>query len=50
MTGSFGWLENLKLVWRYGFFNLRNLENATKKVVNSFRNIYTFQDDGKSFK
>ena len=48
--GSFSWWNNIKMIWRYGLFSLRNMGKALTQMLKEFVHIYDLQDEGKAYK
>lgn len=48
--GSYSWLNEIKMVWRYGLLSLWRLNNTLRNLLRDFQNIYTLQDEGNAYK
>ncbi|XP_066933651.1 prenylcysteine oxidase 1-like isoform X2 [Clytia hemisphaerica] len=47
---STSWWNGIKMIWRYGFFSLKNMSDALSKMLTDFVSVYQIQDEGKAFK
>ena len=47
--GMINWTDKIMMAWKFGPFNLMNLDKVSKFVGDSFHKIYEFQDNEKSF-
>ena len=47
---KYKYISKCKLLWRYGFRSLWNLDQSLSKMIKDFVNIYDLQDDGESYR